>query len=108
MSQGLTGYVVVAPQIFGNAAEWTTVYHGDRVVHPTRSQAIQACLEDRGHNDWLLAIVEDGVLVGTAWVDEDRDEPEEAAAIAKLLGLALPPTASDSPAATAGRPHIWA
>lgn len=84
---GLNRYVVVRPSIVGTPENWETVYHSDRVEHETRRAAIKHGWKVEGHDDWLIAIVRLGAVIGVAWMDDDRDSQEERDEIAAALGL---------------------
>ena len=89
MTRRITGYqyVVVCPAIMGSVDDWRTVYSSDGKPFQTRVAAVNHGWSVYGHDDWLLAVIHKGRVVCSAWMDEDRDEPEERKAMAQLLGL---------------------
>lgn len=80
-------YVVVRPQIVGNAYDWHHVYYSDLVRCPNRRAAIRHGINAEGHDDFLLAHLRGNTLLMVSWQYEDRpDESTERAEIAAQFG----------------------
>lgn len=86
-----TEYVVVIVQIVGNAQEWAMAYYPDDNRFDDRDECIKYGVDKHDHDDFLIAIISDNKVVGTAWQHDDRDEPEECDEIAAAMGLESSP-----------------
>ncbi len=86
-------FMPVAVQITGTARDWSYDYQPTGIRYPQRLAAIYAGIRHFGHDDFLIAIMREDVLVGIAWQFEDRsrdDLADEAPEMARQLGLRLP------------------
>lgn len=80
-------FVIVRPQIIGNAEQWNTAYYVDPERHPSIDAAVAHGIETYDHDDFLLAVLDGETVAAIAWQHELRDEPEELAAVAAQLCL---------------------
>ena len=80
-------YIVIVPSIVGNPETWSTEYFWDGLLYKTRDAAIRGGWKIHGHDDWLIGVLKEDLLVRLAWQHDDRDDPEELADAANKLGL---------------------
>lgn len=97
-------YIVVSAHIVGNIDNWGTCYDSSMVRYSNKKTAIRTGIKTLGHDDFLIATLENDVIVGISWQYDERDPEdfmEEAPEMSAALGLQWReprPKASESPA----------
>jgi len=82
-------HIVIAARIVGSLEDWLMDYRWDGRRHATRQEAIDAGIDELGHDDFLIGGVVGERLVWLGWQFEEREhDPEEFADVAAQLHLA--------------------
>lgn len=92
-------YIVLHIRVWANETGHGCNYSSDLVRYPTRETAISAGFEEAESDDFRLGILDDGQLVGTAWMDKDfaPDDDEDLHEVGRQLCLPVKAPASALP-----------
>lgn len=81
---------VIKPEIVGNPERgYEHVYYWHGGEFPTREEAISHGWSEYGHDDWLLLRLYDDKADRLFWMQKERDDFDELAAVARTFGKEL-------------------
>jgi hypothetical protein len=84
-------YIVIVPSIVGNLENWETIYYWDSLVYKTQQAAVRGGWKIYDHDDWLIGVIRDDLLVSVSWMDDPPRDAEELASVAAGIGLQVAP-----------------